>query len=362
LQRLETDPVLHRHVATRVGDPMQLLHATSLRLVHFAAAGVRVSPGELAMRAQALRLAEKVGPDGIAYLHGTQGLALHIRGEMKASLDAFQASRDSTPSGVISPNFRIFEVWSLLYAGRLRAGIRLAKRLLREVDEDGDVYSGVCLRAPAMIEIAMIEDDPAAGHRYLDEAAIRWQPPGFTVQHWYMLTFGAHLALYEGQAEAAYQRMVGKMRLVRRSYLLKTAAIRRHTMYMVGRAAIASAAGLDPSVRRRRLAEAEKCARTLERMRSPVDRYYAHVLRGALANAEGRSEEAAHELRAAIALGDETGPLYAWTAQYQLGRLLGGDEGRALSSAAEKFFADEGVRAPARYAAAFVPGDYAPPR
>ena len=56
----------HHLVATRVGDPMQLLNATCLRLVHFAAAGTPVSPKELAMRAQARELAVQVGPDGLA--------------------------------------------------------------------------------------------------------------------------------------------------------------------------------------------------------------------------------------------------------------------------------------------------------
>jgi tetratricopeptide (TPR) repeat protein len=350
-----------RHVllAFRVGDRHQLLRAIGVRLIHFSISSRPLTRKELAMRARARALAEKVGPEGLALYHGAHGILLHLRGQMVASLAEFDAYRRLT-SRVIEPNFPIFEVWSLIYAGRLRVAVPTAKRLLREVDQDGDVYTGVCLRCPAMIEISMIEDDPESGWRHLKEAVERWVPPGFTVQHWYVLVFGAHLHLYCGQAEAAYQRIASKMPALKKSLLLHAAPARRHTLYALGRAAIASANGLPASERERRLAEAGRCARALQRMGWPVDRFYAAVLRGALANARGRRDEAVAALRVAVALGDETGPLYAWTAQYQLGRLLGGEEGRALAAAAEEFFAVEGVRAPSRYAAAFVPGEWGP--
>jgi hypothetical protein len=47
---------------------------------------------------------------------------------------------------------------------------------------------------------------------------------------------------------------------------------------------------------------------------------------------------------------------YATAASYQLGRMLGGDEGRALVAEAERAMQAQGILMPHRFAATLVPG------
>ena len=48
--------------------------------------------------------------------------------------------------------------------------------------------------------------------------------------------------------------------------------------------------------------------------------------------------------------------LYATAARYRLGQVEGGDGGRKIFEAAEKWLRRQGVRAPARFVAMLAPG------
>jgi hypothetical protein len=54
--------------------------------------------------------------------------------------------------------------------------------------------------------------------------------------------------------------------------------------------------------------------------------------------------------------------LYASSARYQLGCLLGGDDGERMTREAEATMSAEGIRAPARMAAMFLPGHWRLPK
>jgi hypothetical protein len=53
--------------------------------------------------------------------------------------------------------------------------------------------------------------------------------------------------------------------------------------------------------------------------------------------------------------------LQAEAARYQLGRLLGGDDGRALVESARLALEARGVRSPVRFVSMMVPGRFEPP-
>jgi hypothetical protein len=75
------------------------------------------------------------------------------------------------------------------------------------------------------------------------------------------------------------------------------------------------------------------------------------------ASLTGDSAAAAAELERAIALADAADmALYAAAARLQLGRLLAGERGKDLVSAAEQAMSAQGVRSPVRFATMLVPG------
>jgi hypothetical protein len=94
----------------------------------------------------------------------------------------------------------------------------------------------------------------------------------------------------------------------------------------------------------------------MRRARHPVLRETAPLFAGALAHLEGDRERAIALTREAIAALErfET-HLMAQAARRQLGRLVGGDEGREMIKQADAWFGARGVRDPARMAGMLVP-------
>ena len=97
--------------------------------------------------------------------------------------------------------------------------------------------------------------------------------------------------------------------------------------------------------------------RLLERERGVWGPPLACLVLAVAANAAGERSKAIESLRAAIERAEAAEmALHAWAATYQLGSLLGGEEGRALATRGEQAMTAEGVRAPARMARYLVPG------
>lgn len=88
----------------------------------------------------------------------------------------------------------------------------------------------------------------------------------------------------------------------------------------------------------------------------------ASLVDAAVADAEGDAARAATALRAAAERADAAHmTLHASSARYQLGRLLGGDDGERLRREAEAAMSAEGIRAPERIATMILPGRWGRP-
>ena len=143
---------------------------------------------------------------------------------------------------------------------------------------------------------------------------------------------------------------------LKKSMLLKVQHMRVQTAFLRGRSAIASIEA-EPGLRARRLDEARRLARELEAEQMGWSAPFAAILRASAANAEGDRPGAIAALRSAIdraVAADMMG--YAAAARYQLGSLLGGEEGAALVARGEEALRAQDVRVPARFAATLVPG------
>jgi hypothetical protein len=81
------------------------------------------------------------------------------------------------------------------------------------------------------------------------------------------------------------------------------------------------------------------------------------VLRAAIAHQRGKRREAIGALRIAVAGFDEVDmALHAACSRWQLGRLVGGDDGKEIESEAAAWMEDQEVVAPERIVALFAPG------
>jgi hypothetical protein len=141
---------------------------------------------------------------------------------------------------------------------------------------------------------------------------------------------------------------------------LRIQHMRAQTLFLRGRCAIASLEA-EPALRSERLTEARRLARRLHREGMAWTAPFAAILRAAVASAEGDRSAAIAELRAAVDFARTADMFgYARCASYQLGLLLGGNEGQKLVAEAERAMIAEGIRVPARFAATLVPGRWGP--
>jgi len=351
----------HLLLAMRVGDRLQVLKAMCVELVQLAVAGHTEGKRERRMVEEARGLSSRIGHEERLYFEGTRGLALYMRGrypEALETLDSVDARSRKTlrrPSGA---NFRLFAIYSCFFTGKLLEEARRASLLLREVEDRGDVYTAVCLRSTVMVDIGLAADDPEDARRHLREAMARWTQSGFNVQHWYAMWSEANIELYVGDGARARARIERDARALKRSFLLHSCSIRGFTAYLRGCCAIASI-DADPTRLRARVAEARRLARQLESEPAAWSRALGCLVRAAAENADGETSRSIQVLRAALECAEEAGMrLHAWAARHRLGTMIGGDEGSALVVAAEGAMSAEGVRAPSRMAALFLPGHW----
>ncbi len=348
-------------LAMRVGDRLQVLRAMCFDLVQRAVAQHAEGKRERKMLEAARGLAARSGEEGKLQLDGARALALYVRGRFQEALEALDAvdaaaKASNRRHSTAGTNIRLFAVFACFFTGRLREEARRARLLLRDVESRGDFYASVCLRSTVMVDISLAADDPDGARRHLSEAMARWTRNGFNIQHWYAMVSGTNIELYVGDGSRARARLERDARALRRSFLLHSRFLRGFTAYLRACSAVASI-DADPSSRTARVREARRLARQLERERSAWSGVLASLAWAAAANAAGERAEAVGALRQALARGEETGMwLHAWAARYQLGSLLGGEEGAALVDQAERAMVAEGVRTPARMAGLHLPG------
>jgi hypothetical protein len=132
--------------------------------------------------------------------------------------------------------------------------------------------------------------------------------------------------------------------------------VRAITAFAAARAAVASAYET-PKLRQRRLREARRLSRHLERGGVPWMSALASLAAAAVANAEGDLPAARSHLQAAAAHADTADmSLHACAARHRLGTLLREHEGRTLVEQAEDAMRAKAIQAPARYVGMLVPG------
>src|SRR5439155_23592147 len=103
--------------------------------------------------------------------------------------------------------------------------------------------------------------------------------------------------------------------------------------------------------------EAARMAKKLHRERMAWSAPLGALIDGGVAMARGNAVAARAHLEAAVAGFAATEmALWAAVARWQLGRLVGGDEGAALVRAAEELMRAQSVRDPGRVAATLAPG------
>ena len=360
--------------ALRRGDRFQILRAATLELANHASGKQRRL--ERALVELTKRLADgdgngsvqvqddaqfvQGGPSARTLFLGNLMTSVYLRGEWKRAREIFDEFFAGTHlqdlRGGWQSSRKVFGCWTLNFLGEHRELARLHAVLLAEAEKLGDNHMSVQLRDGSLAIMWLAADDPDGARRNAEESMALWPSDRYLLQHWHRLYGEGEIELYEGDGARAYARVDRDTKALKKSLLLRIQHMRAQTMFLRGRCAIASLEA-EPALRSQRLLETRRLARRLEREGMAWTAPFVAILRAAAANAEGNRSAAIAGLRAAVDLAtaaDMSG--YARAVRHQLGLLLGGTEGERLVAEAAEAMSEEGVLAPARFAATLVPG------
>jgi tetratricopeptide (TPR) repeat protein len=339
------------------GEPHRAMRALAAEACFLALPGAKAAARAATVLASVDALAQRLDtPVALAISNGTHGIIAHFEGRFRASVEPLARAEEIFRDRCAGFSWerstsQIFHLYSLSVLGRLRELTARLDRLVAEARARGDLYAQTNLAITVGYQARLAEDRPEEARRSVREALSRWNAPDeFHIQHFNALIAEVCTDLYFGEAVQGWARLKALDRFSRVG-LMRVQTARVSALWSRAGVAIAAAKS-----RPELLASAEHDTRRLAHEGVGWASAVAALLRASIAQARGEHESALSLLGVAEPLLEEVG-LDAQLAslRWVRGTLMGGDNGRQLVARAAAYFAAEGVRNPARYAAFYVP-------
>jgi hypothetical protein len=296
-------------------------------------------------------------PEGQAFALGTTGVSLFLRGRWSQALDKQDVAyaKYSVNKAGWHANGQLFAIWSLTFLGRIDEFRQRHTRLLLDAEDHGDLYTTVNLRIGYSNFAWLVTDDVEAARREVINAMSAWSHRGYHLQHYRAMLAEANIEVYAGAGARAYERVVRDWAKLKKSFLLRVQYVRADAHFVRARPALASS--LEGATPRARIAEAQRLAKQLASEDMAWTEPLANMVRAGVASLNDTPEDAARLLTVALR-GAEAAEMatHAAAIRRQLGVLIGGDEGSALTAQADHAMTLQGVRVPERLAAMLAPG------
>jgi serine/threonine protein kinase len=251
---------------------------------------------------------------------------------------------------------QMFRCMALYYLGEWDVLGQQAATSIRHALDRGDRYTAAVLDCLAPYGELKANDIQGARH-LIDQAAVHWQATsGYHLQHYLQLLVRIQIDLYAGEATAAWARIAAEWGQLRRSLLRRVQMTRIESTHMRARCALAMAA-LAGTEAGRYLRIAERAGRKLRREPVAWGDALGVLVQAAVAALRGRDAQAITLLEdAEDRLEQVDMSLFAAAAQWQRGRLVGGNQGRDILRRADAAMSKHGVVNPAAVAAMLAPG------
>jgi serine/threonine protein kinase len=344
-------------LALRAGEPYRIARGLAWEAAHTSNSGRPAWRRTERLLHAARTLAERINhPHALGLATMAAGIAEFTMGRWRPAL-AFLGRAETILrqrcTGVAweLDTVHVFVLWALFYAGDLGEMGRRCAACLKEADERGDLYESANLGSFVGPVVRLIEDDPSGARQTLRASVERWSPEGFHLQNVTALMAHTYVDLYAGDVEAAWERWRQRWADVLGSHFLRVQVLRVFVHELHARTALAVAARSAAPGPLLRTADAG--ARRIEREQLTWALPLAQWLRAGTAAVRGDRSAAADLLERAAA-GFEVAEmrLFAAAARRRLGELRGA---AGLVTASDAWMTAQGVRVPARLAAALTP-------
>jgi eukaryotic-like serine/threonine-protein kinase len=348
------------------GDPRRI--ACSLSAAAFTAAGMNQHRRLRRLTKAIARAAtETDAPDARCYVALAESArAYFVDNDWPATVEVAQRGLEMWQAAGRGHTWEVdlfeqFIGWGHATGGDHRAAADYTETVLRGARRRGDRFMEVGFRTQ-FPQRYLLEDRADDGVRDVDDALASWPVPEGLEQisnHFYWAWRSrAILALYADRALADAAVIDEGRRRIERSLLWQVPAVRLDVSLWAGACSLARAAEVRATGgSRSHIADARKRLKVIVASPLPAGTGSVHSFRAVIAHLEGHDAKAITELRTALPLLDQYKSVgAAAAARWQLGRLVGGDEGAALIGQARTWLQGMGAARPERMVAWGMPG------
>jgi serine/threonine protein kinase/tetratricopeptide (TPR) repeat protein len=349
----------HLLLALKAGEPYRVARAMSFEAAQTVSAGGKTKERAMQIARRAEELSQKVGhPHAIGLSIWARGVSAYLVGEWKLAAELCERAAEVLRDRCTGVTWELtmanrFMLSALLYLGELAEVSRRVPSLLSSALEQGNVFAATDLRT-RMNSIWLAADDPNKARAEVIEALKAWPHEGFHLQHYSSLLALAQIELYTGDADVAWNHIMGQWAALENSMLLRTQVLRIEATYLRARAVLATALNNSDAAK---LRFADGLALKIEKENMPWAKPFAVVIRAAVAHQRGQ-QTVAITLLATAGEGFERADmrLYAAASRRRLGELLRDDRGRQLITEADAWMTTQRIKNPERMARMLVPG------
>lgn len=349
----------HLLLALEAGEPYRIARALALEGGYHSLAGGAGAARAAAILDKAAALAKRIDhPHAIGLTSLIMGIAAFQASRWRTAcerLAAAEATLRDNCTGVAweLTSTHVFHLNATYYVGRHAELQQRVPTLVKEAQRRGDRYATTDLRLSHMNSVWLAQDDAEAARSEAREAMSQLSPHGYLDQHFYALMAETNIDFYVGDGAKAYRRITEQWPAIKKAMMLRIQSIRVVALQMRAYAAILAAHSADSDL----LEVAERDAAALDREGMEWATGFAATVRAAIAAARRNLEQAEKLLAAARDhFHSAEMPLFAAACSRHRGEILGGDEGRSMTSATDDLMAAQNIRHPERFAHMLVPG------
>jgi eukaryotic-like serine/threonine-protein kinase len=348
-------------LALRAGEPTRVARALTLEMGYSATGGGRTRRRTERLRKEMAPLVTRIGnPQALGFATWASGFALYLEGRWKSAQEVLEKAEGILRERCMGvawelDNAQFYSLRSLVFMGRFEELSRRLPSYVKDAQIRGDLYAETNLRTRVSYSVLLAQDRPEKARQEIREMLARWSHRGYHLQHYFDLHGQSEIDLYEGNARAAWERVVSGWPAFKRSLLPRAQLVFLESAHLRARTAVAAVAAGEIPESHLRLAERD--AHRIEREAMPWSDPLAQLIRASVAALRGDDQGAVAFLASAesgFEVADEG--LYAAVARARRGELLGGPEGEKLQVEADAWMSKERVANPARIRMLLAPG------
>jgi serine/threonine protein kinase len=348
----------------RLGDPYHASRALSVEAGYSALSGCKAQVKTKQILDMATRLAQASGnSDALGLTRLVSGMVAFLEGKWASARESLYTAEDflrQQCTGVAweLATARLMHCTALYFLGEIKELSKRLPVLLENAKARGDLYESTHLQIRVAHVLHLAGDAPEVADEQLRAAVVNKAERDFHLEDWWAMIAGIEIAIYRGDARAAWQLVRSMWGPLRRSLLMRVQYVRIESFVNRAFAALALAsvcAGERKRLVRVALSDATKVEREQTRWATAL----AGLIRAGAAAQQGRTAEALrHLISAESNLRAADMQLLAAAARRRQGQLIGGDEGRGLTADADDWMKTQHIASPETMAGMLVPGVY----